>query len=84
MPASVPVAGLFERLPARLIAGWVRWMSETEMVGNEPAAWVGLLLAGLFAALAMDRGSCPAQMPVMMIAVAIAVAAALLVALKRR
>lgn len=32
-----------ERLPARLIAGWVRWMSETEMVGNEPAAWVGLL-----------------------------------------
>jgi hypothetical protein len=32
-----------ERLPARLLAGWVRWMSETEMVGNEPAAWVGLL-----------------------------------------
>ena len=48
------------------------------------AVVVGLLLAGLFAALAMDRGSCPAQMPVMMIAVAIAVAAALLVALKRR
>jgi hypothetical protein len=32
-----------ESLPGRLLAGWVSWMSETEMVGNEPAAWVGLL-----------------------------------------
>ena len=32
-----------DRAPGRLLAGWVRWMSETEMVGNEPAAWVGLL-----------------------------------------
>ena len=32
-----------EDLPGRLISNWVHWMDGTEMVGNEPAAWVGLL-----------------------------------------
>ncbi len=32
-----------EDLPGRLLASWVGWMNGTEMVGNEPAAWVGLL-----------------------------------------
>jgi hypothetical protein len=29
--------------PDSLIANWIRWMNETELVGSEPAAWVSLL-----------------------------------------
>ncbi len=32
-----------EDLPGRLLASWVGWMNGTEMVGNEPTAWVSLL-----------------------------------------
>ncbi len=28
---------------AELISSWIKWMSATNMVGNEPAAWVALL-----------------------------------------
>ncbi len=32
-----------ESAPGRILSGWVHWMNGTEMVGNEPAAWVSLL-----------------------------------------
>ena len=32
-----------ESLPSQLLSGWVNWMSSTELVGDEPTAWVGLL-----------------------------------------
>ena len=32
-----------EDAPGRILSGWVHWMNGTEMVGNEPAAWVSLL-----------------------------------------